>query len=440
MASFDLSPPSGTRDFLPEDAKARERVMRTIKDVFERYGFGPLETPAFERIEILTGKYGDEGDKLIFKILKRGEKAALGEVDFTLRYDLTVPLARVVGEYRHKLGAIWKRYQIAPVWRADRPAKGRFREFYQCDVDVIGAKGPVADAEVLLAVGEALATVGLPGFTIKLNSRNVLRGLMEAYGIAAEQQKATLIGLDKLDKMSLDDVMKELEGAGIAAASISALAADIGAADPAARVRDRVAGNATGALGLAEVDALYALVAPTLAGGAIKFEPFLARGLDYYTGQVFEVAAPGLNSSIASGGRYDGLVGMFSKDAVPACGGSLGLDRILLLLDEKAGARPPLGIPQVVVAVWDEAARGASLKLASDVRATGASVEVFAGDGDIGKQLKYAVGKQARVALIVGPDEAAKGLVQVKDLASKGQQQVPRAEVAAAVAALLAAK
>jgi histidyl-tRNA synthetase len=436
MASFDLSPPSGTRDFLPAEVKARERIIRTIKDVFERYGFAPLETPAFERIEILTGKYGDEGDKLIFKILKRGEQAATGEADYALRYDLTVPLARVVAHHREKLGAIWKRYQIAPVWRADRPAKGRFREFYQCDVDVVGARGPVGDAEVLLACGEALAGVGLPGFTIKLNSRKVLRGLLEAYAIAPEHQKATLIGLDKLDKVSVDDVAKELETAGLSRDAIARLTADIGATDQAARVRDRVVTNEVGKEGLAEVDALFALVQPILAGGAIAFEPFLARGLDYYTGPVFEVAAPGLNSSIASGGRYDALVGMFSKEAVPACGGSLGLERIIYLLGQEQKDQP-LGIPAVLVTVWDDAARADGLTLAAAIRRAGVSVETYPGDGNLKKQLKYASQKAIRLAVIIGPDEREKGLVTLKDLADGSQRQLARDELASEVARAL---
>ncbi len=438
MASFDLSPPKGTRDFLPGDVKARERIIRIIKDVFERYGFAPLETPAYERLEILTGKYGDEGDKLIFKILKRGDKAATGEADYALRYDLTVPLARVVANYRDKLGTIWKRYQIAPVWRADRPAKGRFCEFYQCDIDVLGAKGPVGDAEVLLAVGDALAAVGLPGFTIKLNSRKVLRGLLAAYEIAPEHHKATLIGLDKLDKTPLDAVAKELEAAGLAAEAIARLTADIGAADPAARVRDRVASSDVGKDGLAEVDALFALVAPILAGGAIVFEPFLARGLDYYTGPVFEVAAPGLPSSIASGGRYDELVGMFSNQPVPACGGSLGLERIIYILDQQQQVRPPLGIPEVLVTVWDDAARIDALTLAAEIRRAGVSVETYPGDGAIGKQLKYASQKEARLAVIVGPDERTQGVCNIKDLAAGTQRQILRAEVAAEISRSLA--
>jgi histidyl-tRNA synthetase len=432
MAQFDLKPPSGTRDFLPEEVKARERVIRTIKDVFERYGFGPLETPAFERIEILTGKYGAEGDKLIFKILKRGEHEATGEADFALRYDLTVPLARVVANNRDKLGPIWKRYHIAPVWRADRPARGRFREFYQCDIDVVGAKGPVADAEVLLAMSEALVAVKLTGFTIKLNSRKVLRGLMEAYAIGPEHQKVTLIELDKLDKEPADAILARLAEAGLGADARARLAEDL--ANPAG-VRNRIGDVAIGAEGLAEVDALRALVEPALAGGTIAFEPFLARGLDYYTGPVFEFGAPGLGSSIASGGRYDELVGMFSREAVPACGGSLGLERIIMLTAEQD--RVPLALPQVLVTVWDDAARGDALTLAAEIRRTGASVETYPGDGALGKQLKYASQKQVRVAVIVGPDERAKGLVTIKDLASQTQQQVARADAASSVTSVL---
>jgi histidyl-tRNA synthetase len=435
MASFDLSPPSGTRDFLPDEVKARERVIRTIKDVFERYGFGPLETPAFERLEILTGKYGAEGDKLIFKILKRGEQASTGEADYALRYDLTVPLARVVANNRQKLGTIWKRYHIAPVWRADRPARGRFREFYQCDIDVVGAKGPVADAEILLAMSEALVACKLPTFTIKLNSRKVLRGLMEAYAIAPEHQKLTLIELDKLDKEKPEDILRRLAEGGLSETSRAALSEDLASANQGAAVRARIAGVATGADGLAEVDALQRLVEPALAGGAIAFEPFLARGLDYYTGPVFEFGAPGLGSSIASGGRYDELVGMFSKEQVPACGGSLGLERIILLTQEQEKA--PLGIPQVLVTVWNDESRVDALQLASEIRRGGVSVETYPGDGAIGKQLKYASQKQVRLAVIVGDDERAKGLVAIKDLTTQAQRQVARAEVAQAIASAL---
>jgi histidyl-tRNA synthetase len=437
MASFDLKPPSGMRDFLPEEVVARERVIRTVKDVFERYGFGPLETPALERIEILTGKYGEEGDKLIFKVLKRGEQAATGEADLALRYDLTVPLARVVANNRDKLGAIWKRYHIAPVWRADRAARGRFREFYQCDIDVVGAKGPVADAEVLLAMSEALVAVKLPTFTIKLNSRKVLRGLMEAYWIAPAHQKLTLIELDKLDKEPADAILARLREGGLEERSLDLLAADLGATDQGGAVRARIAGVPLGAEGLAEVDALRALVEPALAGGNIAFEPFLARGLDYYTGPVFEFTAPGLGSSIASGGRYDELVGMFSKDPVPACGGSLGLERIILLTAEQE--KVALGIPQVLVTVWDEATRADALALAQSIRKAGASVETYPGDGAIGKQLKYASQKQVRVAVIVGPAERERGMVQVKDLTAQTQREVARADLPAEVAAMLRA-
>ncbi|HTJ41160.1 MAG TPA: histidine--tRNA ligase, partial [Kofleriaceae bacterium] len=430
MASFDLSPPSGTRDFLPDEVIARDRVIRTIKDVFERYGFGPLETPAFERIEILTGKYGDEGDKLIFKILKRGEQAATGEADYALRYDLTVPLARVVANNRHKLGAIWKRYHIAPVWRADRPAKGRFREFYQCDIDVVGAKGPIADAEVLLAMSEALVACKLETFTIKLNSRKVLRGLLEAYAIAPEHQKLTLIELDKLDKEEVPAILARLEAAGVSERSRALLQEDLATKDTA-KIRARVATVPLGAEGLREVDTLAELVGTP----NIVFEPFLARGLDYYTGCVFEFGAPGLGSSIASGGRYDELVGMFSNRRVPACGGSLGIERILMLLEEREEATQA-STARVLVTIFDKESRVRALRTARRLREAGIATEVFVGDGELGKQLKYAASRSIPLATIVGPDEVAKQLVTIKDLRVGQQENVPDAELETAIGRL----
>ena len=266
MASFELSPPSGSRDFLPAEAKARAKIIRTIQDVFERYGFAPLDTPAFERIEILIGKYGDEGDKLIFKILKRGDKAASGEADLALRYDLTVPLARVVAAYRHKLGAIRSSATRSPRCGAPTvPAKGRFREFYQCDVDIVGARRPIADAEVLLAVGDALTPSASTGFTIRLNSRKVLRGLMEAYGIdpTDRERDADRPRQARQDRRSTASP-RELEERGVPAGAIAA-AGRRHRRRPTPRPGSATGWQrrTTGAEGLAEVDALLDLVAPT---------------------------------------------------------------------------------------------------------------------------------------------------------------------------------
>src|SRR5215813_2056649 len=208
-------PPGGTRDFLPEDIRRREYVIGVVRRVYERYGFEPLETPAFENIETLLGKYGEEGNKLIFKILKRGEHESSGEADLALRYDLTVPLARVVAQYQNDLPKFFKRYQIQPVWRADRPARGRFREFYQCDLDAIGSTSPTVEAEILAAVSDILVRLGFDDFTIRLNHRQILSGLLNVAGVPAALHNEALVALDKLDKIGPDGVAKEFAARGI---------------------------------------------------------------------------------------------------------------------------------------------------------------------------------------------------------------------------------
>src|SRR6267142_4330844 len=215
MSATSTKPPGGTRDFLPDEIRRREHVVGIVRSVYERYGFEPLETPAFENIETLLGKYGDEGNKLIFKILKRGEHEGSGEADLALRYDLTVPLARVVAQYQNELPKFFKRYQIQPVWRADRPARGRFREFYQCDVDVLGSKSMVVEAEICAAASEALTKLGFTDFTIRLNHRQVLTGVLDAAGIPRDKQGVALIALDKLDKIGRDGVANEFNERGI---------------------------------------------------------------------------------------------------------------------------------------------------------------------------------------------------------------------------------
>src|SRR5215475_8893407 len=208
-------PPGGTRDFLPEDIRRREYVIGVVRDVYERYGFEPLETPAFENIETLLGKYGEEGNKLIFKILRRGEHEASGEADLALRYDLTVPLARVVAQYQNELPKFFKRYQIQPVWRADRPARGRFREFYQCDVDVLGSKSMLIEAELIAAANDALVALGFNDFAIRVNHRQVLNGILDQAGVARDKHEDALVALDKMDKTGPEGVARELHQRGI---------------------------------------------------------------------------------------------------------------------------------------------------------------------------------------------------------------------------------
>ena len=293
-------------------------MIGVVRDVYERYGFEPLETPAFENIETLMGKYGEEGNQLIFKILKRGEHEKSGEADLALRYDLTVPLARVVAEYQNELPTLFKRYQIQPVWRADRPARGRFREFYQCDIDATGSTSPIVEAEILGAVSEILTALGFNDFVIRLNHRRVLTALLETAGVPAALHGDALVALDKLDKIGADGVTSEFATRGIAdaagAKALSFFVADSVETPQAALAR---LGGILGAHeALANLTAIVGLAASTPAAGRIRVDPSLARGLSYYTGAIMEIAVEGIGS-LGGGGRYDNLVGMFLGRTCP---------------------------------------------------------------------------------------------------------------------------
>jgi histidyl-tRNA synthetase len=424
MEPPNTKPPSGMRDFLPAEVKAREEVLTTVRGVFESYGFAPLQTPAIERLEILQGKYGEEGDRLIFKLSQRGAKAG-EEADLALRYDLTVPLARVVAEYQGKIGKIFKRYQVGPVWRADRPGRGRFREFYQCDVDIVGPEFGLADAETILVLTDALAAVGLKGFEVRLNSRKVLRGLIESFGIDPAREADVLISLDKFDKIGEAGVADELRERGLSEAS-SLLS---GVSGPEEELRGRLASSEVGRAGLDEVDRLIDLTGPLMTDGAVRFSPMLARGLSYYTGPIFEIYVPGSPSAIASGGRYDGLVGMFAGRSIPSAGGSLGIERIIPLVSPAAdGVVSPA---KVLVAVWDADSRPDALAAASALRAAGIPAEVYLGEDRMGEQLGYASSRGMPFAVLRGPREKEQGIVTVRDLASRAQTAVPEADLVA---------
>jgi histidyl-tRNA synthetase len=438
VATIDANPPSGSRDFLPADVARRDHAFAVIREVFARHGFDPLDTPAFERLEVLTGKYGEEGDQLIFKILRRGEHAATGEADLALRYDLTVPLARVVARYGSQLPTPFKRYHIAPVWRADRPGKGRYREFFQCDVDTVGSDSLVADAETIVAVADVLDRLGLAGFRVLVNARPALAGLIEAYGVPDALEASTLVALDKLDKIGVDGVARELTDRDVPAPAVEELVTDLGGDDLDAAVRDRLAATERGRAGLAQVDRLLALVG-TVPGGDLVYAPVLARGLSYYTGPVFEVVHAGLDATIAAGGRYDGLIGMFQAQDVPATGGSLGLERILLLLEQAEDDRGVRSGPEVLVTIMDEDGAGDAVALAQRLRTAGFTTDLYAGGGrpKLGKQLKYADRRGVRVAVIRGADERAAGTVAVKDLASGDQRTLAEDDLPAHLGRLL---
>jgi histidyl-tRNA synthetase len=433
-------PARGTRDFLPDDIRRREYVLGIVRDVYQRYGFEPLETPAFENIETLLGKYGEEGNQLIFKILKRGEEAKTGEADLALRYDLTVPLARVVAQYQNELPRLFKRYQIQPVWRADRPARGRFREFYQCDIDSVGTTSPIVEAEILGAVSEILVALGFTDFVIRLNHRRVLTALLDAAGVPPPLHGDALVALDKLDKIGVDGVTAEFAARGIplqaGATALSYFSA--GALEAPASILARLDAIIAGNDSLANLAAIVTLADSTPAGGRIRIDPSLARGLSYYTGAIMEIAVEGIGS-LGGGGRYDNLVGMFLGRDVPACGFSLGLERIIVVMTERNMFPPTLtqGAVDVVVTFLDDDSRSAALGLATELRQQKLRVDVYPdASRKFDKPLKYATTRGAKAMAIFGENERARGEVGVRDLETRQQESVRRDEAVAQIVRL----
>jgi histidyl-tRNA synthetase len=430
-------PARGMRDFLPDDVRRRQYVIDVVRGVYERYGFEPLETPALENIETLTGKYGEEGNKLIYKVLRRGEGESSGETDLALRYDLTVPLARVVAEHRGTLPKFFKRYQIQPVWRADRPARGRFREFYQCDVDAIGSTSAVVEAEMIAAVSEVLQTLGFADFVVQLNHRELLTAMLEAAGVPLALHGEALIAIDKLDKIGRDKVGDDLTARGIDRA-----AADVclRAFEDVTTFDDLVGRSERGVAARRNVDAIIALSEATPAKGHVRFTPRLARGLSYYSGAIMEIAVADLAGSLGGGGRYDGLIGTFCGEQIPACGFSLGLERILVVMTERSMFPPEVQAsgPGVLVAVFDEASAADSLRLAAVLRKADLRVEVYPDPDKLGKQFKYASVRNAAFVAILGVDERARGEVTIKNMKTGEQLLVPAAGVADRIRAFLA--
>ena len=441
------------RDFLPEDVRRREYVIGVIRRVYERYGFEPLETPAVENLDTLLGKYGDEGSQLIFKILKRGEHEKTGEADLALRYDLTVPLARVVAQHQAKLPRLFKRYQIQPVWRADRPARGRFREFYQCDVDVLGSTSPVVEAELCAAVSDALSELGFSEFVIRFNDRRVLTALLDAAGVDATLHGPALVALDKLDKIGVDGVEKELEQRGVAqdasdwllrffhekishkikTAGVEISLAALGVVDEVVKP-DTISATA-GHFGRTNVRQILELCKNTSAAQRVRWDPFLARGLSYYTGAIMEINVTDLAGSLGGGGRYDNLIGMFSGQDIPACGFSLGLERILVVMAERGMFPPTLAMSpaDVMVAMFDESAAANTLRVADHLRTSGLRVLVYPDADKLGKQIKYADGRSIPFVVLLGDDEIKAGTVTVKDLVANTQQTYEQAAAGAAI-------
>lgn len=448
MAKTNTAPLSGTRDFLPLDVLRRNYVIDIIQRVYQSYGFEPLETPIMERLETLLGKYGEEGDQLIFRVMKRGDKLQRALLDTPtensvsdagMRYDLTVPLARVVAEYRNNLPRYFKRYQIQSVYRADRPAKGRYREFFQCDLDVVGSTSQTVEAEVLAAGAQVLEALGFGSeehpFRLRLNHRGILRGLMEVSGVPAEKEGEALVAIDKLDKIGLDGVRKELDRRGIATEAAEKLLHTMEAAPDDSKatlawLSDLLEASEQGSKGVNDLKNVVAYAEYGAAAPYLHIDPYLARGLSYYTGAIYEIEFPGFSGSGGGGGRYDELVGMFSGQQIPACGFSLGLERILLLMEEQGLFPDKLaGQPQVLVTQFDESTVGDSFQLAQLLRVAGYRVDLYPDNDRYGRQFKYAEERRIRYALLVSPRELEQNVIAVKDLETGDQVEVPASEI-----------
>jgi histidyl-tRNA synthetase len=416
----------GFRDYPPEAMIPRERLIDTARRVYRSYGFSPIDTPALEYLEILAGKGSEETDKQLYKFQDHGGR------DVGLRFDLTVPLARFAAQHVGELGVPFKRYHIATVWRGENTQRGRYREFMQCDFDTIGTLSVAADIETTLVIHDLLVAIGFSDFTIRINNRMVLTGLLERLGLA-DRAVAVLRALDKLGKIGPEHVAEEMTAAAGAtpeqAREILRLSELSGSNDDILRQLDPLlAGSETGQAGVGKLRELLAAVAAAgVPERRVKLDVSIARGLDYYTGTVFETfldALPAIGS-ICSGGRYDNLAALYTAQQLPGIGASLGLDRLLAAMEELGMIEKVATPAPVFIPYFDKNRLHDYLRLAAALRAAGIGVEVFPEPKKLGQQLKYADRRGFRIALIAGENEFASRVCQVKDLQSQQKQDVP---------------
>lgn len=427
----------GMRDLLPHQMLLRQHVIGTFRSVFERYGFEPIETPVMEYLDVLTGKYGED-EKLIYHFADRGGR------EVGLRYDLTVPLARFVASHRNELSFPFKRYHIEPVFRADRPQRGRYRQFWQCDADVVGTASMMADAEVVMVWIDALSAVNIPNFVVHINHRKLLQSMAQFAGVPEAQATTIHRAIDKLAKIGRDGVREEMIRNDVpveAAERVLDLVELQGPPEEVlAELRTRLAGNQLAEEGLNDLDELFRYLAEMNADPShYQLDLALARGLDYYTGPVFEalVEEPAIGS-LGGAGRYDQLIGMFLGEDIPATGASLGLERIIDVIQELALLPQQRTVTDALVTIFSDDLLGASLGLVSQLRNAGVDAEVYLGERrDLRRQMQYANRKGIPVVAFYGPDEVSAGVVNLRLMSSGEQQTVPVAEAAAAIEQLL---
>ena len=442
------STPKGTRDFLPQEVAKRNYIFDAIKKVFKKYGFAPIETPSFELASTLLGKYGEEGDRLIFKILNSGEKVKKADLEAlkngnlarfsnslaekALRYDLTVPFARFVVQHQNDISFPFKRYQIQPVWRADRPQHGRYQEFFQCDADVVGSDSLLYEVDFVQIFDEALSDLKIPDFTIKINNRKILSGIAEVSG---EQDNLITItvAIDKLDKIGKDGVIKELKNKGIsemAVEKISPLFSIEGVTE--SRLDQMAEYLSSSEIGLQGVNELrWVLDKVNMLGlreAKLEFDVTLARGLNYYTGAIFEVKANGVKmGSICGGGRYDDLTGIFGMKGVSGVGISFGADRIYDVLTELELF--PEAVDErldILFINFGEEAELKCMELSHELRGKGIAAELYPSSVRMNKQMKYANDRGVRYIGLLGEDEMRRGVIQLKNMDSGEQKEYPQ--------------
>jgi len=440
MASPKIQPRTlkGFRDFLPDLAIAREGLLATVRGVYRSYGFVPIETPVLEYLEILNGKGGEESDKQMYRFQDGGGR------EVGMRFDLTVPFARFCAQHIGQLGTPFKRYHIAPVWRAENTQRGRYREFMQCDFDTIGTGSLNSDVETLLVIHDLFLALGFEAFQIRINNRKILNGLLERLGLG-ERATEILRAIDKLDKIGPQKVARELEqGAGTSAEEAAAVLELTGLEGKAEQILSRVAplvaGSELGRQGLEELrEVLSAARAAGVPEDRVRLDLSIARGLAYYTGTIFETFLDELPSigSVCSGGRYDDLAQIYTKQALPGVGASLGIDRLLAALGELGRIAERMATASVFVALFSAEHTERYFELCARLRGEGLEVELYPEAKKLGAQLKYADRRGFPVAVIVGEDEWAEELAQIKILASGELRTVALADLGGVLRALL---
>jgi len=438
--------PKGTRDFLPAEVAKRTYIFETIKKSFQVYGFAPIETPSFELSSTLLGKYGEEGDRLIFKILNSGDKVKKADLqaledgnlarfsnslaEKALRYDLTVPFARFVVQHQNELSFPFKRYQIQPVWRADRPQHGRYQEFYQCDADVVGSDSLIYEVDFVLLFDEILSNLGIPDFTIKINNRKILSGIAEVSD-AADKIISITVAIDKLDKIGIEGVVNELREKGLSESSIEKITPlfEI-TGDTKSRLEQMesfLASSEIGRKGIEELKYVFDTVENLgVQHAKIEFDVTLARGLNYYTGAIFEVKANGVNmGSICGGGRYDDLTGIFGMNNMSGVGISFGADRIYDVLTELNLFPKTVDnrLDLLFINFGENEAKHCQ-KLVKEIRANNISCELYPSDAKMKKQMSYANDIDAKNIALVGQNEIDKGIIQLKNMETGEQIEV----------------